>query len=140
MVRAAILSLALASTALAPCPLLAQTCPTPKPILADCTAAAPAAGQSFSGPVLQVIDGRTVCVALGPTPDQWVRVTLADARAAEARDALMAAAFARDVDCTTVRTGPDGVTAICRSDGASIADIAAPLRVRLGPAGTAGQL
>jgi hypothetical protein len=43
-------------------PALAQTCRAP----------APAVGQTVSGPVLHVIDGRTLCLAQGPTPDQWI--------------------------------------------------------------------
>src|SRR5581483_5262999 len=66
---------------------------------AACTAAAPARGVSFTGTVLQVIDGRTLCVAFGPSPDQWVRVRLTDVGPALPRGALMATAFAREVTC-----------------------------------------
>lgn len=95
------------------------------PGVAACTAAPPARGQSFSGTVLQVIDGRTLCVASGPTPDQWVRVRLSDADASLPRGALMATAFAREVTCVAEVPGVDGVTAICTSDGQSIGRAAA---------------
>ena len=95
------------------------------PTAAACTAAPPARGQSFSGTVLQVIDGRTLCVASGPTPDQWVRVRLSDADAAVPRGALMAAAFSRQVTCVADSMDADGVSAVCVADGKSIGRAAA---------------
>ncbi len=92
-------------------------------IVAACTAAAPAAGASFSGPVLQVIDGRTLCIAEGPTPDRWIRVRLADVHDREARGALMAASFARDLACTAVRRDEDGVVASCTLSGARLGEV-----------------
>ncbi len=35
-------------------------------LVAEYTAPAPLVGEPFAGPVLQVIDGRTVCIAVGP--------------------------------------------------------------------------
>src|SRR3569623_1272104 len=35
-------------------------------------ASAPRAGSTVEGTVLHVADGRSVCVALGPTPDEWL--------------------------------------------------------------------
>jgi hypothetical protein len=101
----------------APAPQQARLAP---PGVAACTAAAPASGQSFSGTVLQVIDGRTLCVASGPTPDRWVRVRLSDASPGLPRGALMASAFARDVTCVAERPEADGVTAVCTLDGQSV--------------------
>jgi len=98
-------------------------CPTAAP-QTPCTADPPAAGESFSGPVLQVMDGRTVCVARGPLPGQWVRVVLADTEAAATRGALMAAAFARSVACISLGAGREGVRAICVTNGASISQLA----------------
>ncbi len=72
------------------------------PVLAQtCRAQAPAAGQTISGPVLHVIDGRTLCIAQGPTPDQWIPVRISSAVAAlpTDRDRLMAAAFAQSLEC-----------------------------------------
>jgi hypothetical protein len=48
---------------------LAQTCRAP----------APAVGQTVSGPVLHVIDGRTLCIAQGPTPDRWIALRISPA-------------------------------------------------------------
>ena len=72
-------------------PALAQTCRAP----------APAAGQTISGPVMHVIDGRTLCVAQGPTPDQWIPVRISPAVAAlpADRERLMAAAFSQSLTC-----------------------------------------
>lgn len=78
-------------------PALAQTCRGP----------APAAGQTISGPVLHVIDGRTLCLAQGPTPDQWVPVRISPAVTAlpADRDRLMAAAFAQSLTCKVTGGG-----------------------------------
>jgi hypothetical protein len=73
-----------------------------------------------SGPVLQVIDGRTLCVALGPTPDRWVRVRLADVLDPTARGALMAAAFAKDAACGVERLDDQGVVGRCVVEGAPL--------------------
>jgi hypothetical protein len=96
-----------------------------RPVAADCAAPAPAPGASFSGTVLQVIDGRTICVAFGPTPDQWVRVRLSDAGANQLRGALMAAAFSRQVVCVTGMPDADGVVGVCAVDGRSVGRAAA---------------
>jgi hypothetical protein len=90
---------------------------------AACTASAPASGQVFSGPVLQVIDGQTLCVADGPTPDHWVRVRLTDVDRTIPRGALMAAAFAKDVICTVERRDGQGVAGRCVFDGASLGEL-----------------
>ncbi|MCE3290943.1 MAG: hypothetical protein K0R83_2955 [Caulobacter sp.] len=92
-----------------------------------CTAQVPSEGQ-VRGPVLQVEDGATLCVALGATPDQWVRLTLADAPAANPiqraastdenpRGTLMAVAFSQTVDCQVLTDG----RALCvLQDGRSV--------------------
>jgi len=98
----------------------AQTFPD-RPAMAPCTAAAPARGASFSGTVLQVIDGRTLCVAAGPTPADWVRVRLTDAPDDQARGALMAAAFAKSVVCVATSADEDGARGVCLADGISVA-------------------
>lgn len=89
-------------------------------IVAACTAASPARGAIFSGPVLQVIDERALCVAEGAAPDAWVQVRLADVRRGEGRGALMAAAFAKQVICTADRSDGSGVVGRCLYDGAPI--------------------
>jgi hypothetical protein len=115
------LGAALASIASTSAP--AQTFPE-RPPLTACTAAAPARGVSFSGTVLQVIDGRTLCVAAGPTPADWVRVRLTDAAADQTRGALMAAAFARSVVCLAASADEDGARGVCLADGRSVGEAA----------------
>lgn len=107
------------------CPPAPQPTRLEAPAAATCTAAPPARGQSFSGTVLQVIDGRTLCVASGPTPDQWVRVRLSDADASLPRGALMATAFSREVTCVAGLPDAGGVTAVCIVDGQSVGRAAA---------------
>jgi hypothetical protein len=79
-------------------PALAQTCRAP----------APAAGQIVSGPVLHVIDGRTLCVAQGPTPDQWIPLRIAPGVPAlpADRQRLMAATFSQSLTCKITGGGP----------------------------------
>ncbi|HXQ46827.1 MAG TPA: hypothetical protein VN806_09435 [Caulobacteraceae bacterium] len=89
----------------------------------QCTAPAPERGAAFSGPVLQVIDGRSLCVAEGPTPASWVRVTLAGAPDRGDRSDLMTAAFARRVTCVVDQRNEDGVLARCTIDEAAGAAI-----------------
>jgi hypothetical protein len=88
--------------------------------MAACTAAVPVPGRSFSGTVLQVIDGHTLCVADGPTPADWVRVRLTDAPADQPRGALMAAAFAQPVVCVATSSDEDGALGVCLAEGRSV--------------------
>jgi len=94
---------AVALAALPGAPALAQGVP-PQP----CRAPAPAAGQTVTGPVLHVIDGRTLCVALGPTPDRWIPLRISPSVGALPldRERLMAAAFSRFLICTVTGGGP----------------------------------
>lgn len=85
--------------------------PTPDRPTAVCSAAAPAAGATISGPVLQVIDGRTLCVAQGPVPSRWVKVSLVEPAADRA--SLQSALFARKVVCTVQGQAGDAVLARC---------------------------
>lgn len=101
-------------------PAPAQLCPS-RPPMAACSAPAPERDVLFSGTVLQVIDGSSLCVAFGVTPDQWVRVRLDDAALHGPRGALMAAAFARHVDCVATGRDEDGVRAVCIYEGMSVA-------------------
>jgi len=134
MSKAAVLALASALAAAGPSlatPTAGGSCQAP-PVHAACAAAAPGAGQAFGGPVLDVVDDHTVCVALGPLPSQWVRVELADARGGGTRGALMAAAFARDVKCVSVSAGAGGAArAVCLSDGVSISLLAMRPELRM---------
>lgn len=88
-----------------------------------CGGQAPAVGAQLKGPVLHVIDGQHMCVALGASPSSWVAVQVLDPRvvrastADDAKGRLMAAAFARDAVC--VITGDNGgrATAACMIEG-----------------------
>lgn len=95
-VRSGAAAIALAALAFA-APALAQTC----------RAQAPAAGQTITGPVLHVIDGRTLCLAQGPTPDEWipVRISSAVATLPADRERLMAATFAQSLTCRITGAG-----------------------------------
>ena len=105
--RSGAAAIALAVLCLA-APALAQTCRAP----------APAAGQTISGPVMHVIDGRTLCVAQGPTPDQWIPVRISPAVAAlpADRERLMAAAFSQSLTCRITGGGAVKI-ATCTLDG-----------------------
>jgi hypothetical protein len=120
----AIVAFVLTSVLASPVPEAPQTCPV-RPAIAQCAAAAPAAGAAVSGPVLQVIDARTVCVALGPLPSQWVRLEISDAPEHGSRGALMASAFGRDVDCVIVNRSGSSAQALCSEDGVSVGQRAA---------------
>lgn len=88
-----------------------------------CRGQAPAVGAQLEGPVLHVIDGQQLCVAVDASPTTWVRVQVLDsqlARASTANDAkgrLMAAAFARDAVCVITGKSGDQVTAACMIEG-----------------------
>ena len=117
---------AMAMVAAAAAPLVCPPAPSPqqaridRPVAAECAAAPPTHGEAFTGTVLQVIDGRTICVAFGPTPDRWVRVRLTDAGAGLPRGALMASAFAKEVTCVASAADAEGVAAVCIADGRSV--------------------
>jgi len=96
---------------------------------ATCAGAPPADAVEFRGPVLEVLDGERLCVALAPNPSTWVPVRLADARinvstGPASRGALMAASFGQDVTCRIVGRDQDGVIAECRSDRGSVGRLA----------------
>ena len=94
-----------------------------------CTGPNPVAGVQIRGPVLHVIDGGTICVALGYAPDEWIRLRLVDApvtapvrrvsnrEEADPRAVLMAAAFARTAECVTRLDRRGEVVAVCTVDG-----------------------
>ncbi|HTX50631.1 MAG TPA: hypothetical protein VME40_14690 [Caulobacteraceae bacterium] len=101
-----------------------QVCPI-RPPPAACAAPAPRVGELISGPVLQVVDGRNLCVALGPTPRQWVAIEVADAPADVPRGALMAVVFGRTITCVVTDRGPGGrARALCVKDGESAGRLA----------------
>lgn len=100
-------------------------------LIAECVAQAPSVGQSFEGTVLQVIDGQTLCVAEGPTPAEWIRVTIAGAPPDSDRGTLMAASFGRVLDCVAVRAVTTGVEARCEVNGAGLEQLIATDNMRL---------
>lgn len=95
-------------------------CPDRPSIVAACTAAAPQLGQAFSGSVIQVIDGRTLCVAKGPSPEQWILVQLEGDTGG--RGALMATAFAKPVTCVARTRTDRGLVAQCAVDGVDLGE------------------
>lgn len=84
----------------------------------------------FSGPVTHVIDGDSVCVAVGPTPRDWVEVRLADFWAPEssqaggqaAKAALERMALGKDVTCVAGMRTYDRIAARCTIAGRSLGD------------------
>jgi len=75
-----------------------------------CGGAAPAAG-----PILDIPDDNSLCIALGASPDTWIKVSVT--RLAANRPQLMAAAFARNATC---EIGKDG-EADCVVEGQPLA-------------------
>jgi hypothetical protein len=105
---------------------------------ATCGGAPPAEAVEFRGPVLEVLDGERLCVALGADPSLWVPVRLADApmkvsTAPASRGALMAASFGQDVTCRVVGRDDEGLVAQCVSDRGSVGRLSqAPDTIRAG--------
>lgn len=117
-------SLALAGSAAAdPCKAVPDRGPMPAHL---------SKGRTFSGPVLYVGDGDSLCVAVGgQTPQNLVEVRLADFYAPElnapggraAKGALERVAKGRHAVCIAGRRSYDRVVAVCRIDGAAIGDL-----------------
>jgi len=89
-----------------------------------CRGDAPPVGSTVRGPVLHVLDGQTLCVALSPSPMDWAPLRLADAPPAGTRSLLMAVTFAQDVDCTVVEGEAAEAVAVCAIRGRRIGDLA----------------
>jgi hypothetical protein len=102
-----------------------------KTVVAECSAPAPPVGKTIHGTVLQVIDGRTLCVAQGSSPTDWIRITLAGAPKDAARSTLLAASFGAEVDCAAVRSTPGGIEALCEKDGVRLDNLMRSRAVRL---------
>jgi len=70
-----------------------------------CRASAPAAGASVEGTVLHVADDNSVCLAQGPTPDEWIPLVIEGPSPVDRHDpmltkaALMSAVFAKKLSC-----------------------------------------
>jgi micrococcal nuclease len=91
--------------------------------------AAAAFGSSFSGPVVQVIDGDSFCVALGEGPQTWLEVRLGDfyavkdgAYGPKAKAALEKLALGKTASCVANLQSGDRVAARCTIDGNLIGD------------------
>lgn len=88
-------------------------------------------GAHFSGPVVYVGDGDSLCVAVGQGERNWVEVRLEDFYAPElhspagpqAKAALERAAMGQDADCIADHQSYDRVVATCRIGGRSIGDL-----------------
>lgn len=89
-----------------------------------------ASGSQFSGPVTYVGDGDSLCVALGPSPSQWVEVRLADFYAPElhepggeaAKAALRRLTLHQWVSCFAGRRSYDRVVSRCTLNGRDLGD------------------
>jgi micrococcal nuclease len=113
----------------APAPALADPCravPQKGPMPASL-----AKGERFSGPVMHVGDGDSLCVAVGPLRGtDWVEVRLADFHAPElrepggreARDTLKRLTQGRRVDCLSRGRTWDRVAADCRLGDQSLGE------------------
>ena len=88
-------------------------------------------GAHFSGPVVYVGDGDSLCVAVGQGPANWVEIRLEDFYAPElhsptgpaAKAALEKVAMGRNAECIVNRQSYDRVVATCRIGGRSIGDL-----------------
>jgi len=81
-----------------------------------CQGPAPTAGAVLHGPVLEISDGASLCIAAGASPTAWTRVSVRQLGAS--RPLLMAAAFGQNATC---RIGADGL-ADCTIEGVRLAD------------------
>jgi hypothetical protein len=105
-------------------------------------------GSTFSGPVVHVIDGDSLCVAVGPTEREWVEVRLADFYAPEsseraghtAKAALERIALGREAVCVANMRTYDRIAARCRIDGQPIGDLMRSAGISEGGRGTGGEV
>lgn len=89
-----------------------------------------APGTSFSGPVVYVGDGDSLCVGVGPGDSEWVEVRLADFHAPElsssegpaAKRALLDLVMHRSVRCVAEHRSYDRIVAHCELNGRSLGD------------------
>jgi hypothetical protein len=82
-----------------------------------CQGPRPQSGAIVRGPVLDVPDGSSICVAAGASPSTWVKLPLS--RLQTTRLALMAAAFGKNAICLV---GVDGA-ADCVIEGSPLASV-----------------
>jgi hypothetical protein len=76
----------------------------------------PFAGEVLHGPVLEIPDASSLCIARGTSPAAWVAVQLPNLGVT--RSALMAAAFGKNATCVV---GPD-LKASCIVEGRRLID------------------
>jgi hypothetical protein len=102
-------------------------------------------GRPFAGPVVAVIDGDSLCVAVGERKgDDWVEVRLADFYAPEissptgpaARAALQSIAMGKQASCVAGLGIYDRVAARCQIDGQAIGDLMRTAGIAEGGDGT----
>ena len=101
-------------------------------------------GATFSGPVVDVLDGDSLCVAVGPEPKDWVEVRLADFYAPElsetagalAKAALKRIALGQTATCVAGMRTYDRVAARCQVDGRPIGDQMREAKIAEGGRGT----
>jgi len=102
-------------------------------------------GSSFSGPVVDVIDGDSLCVAVGPRSGlDWVEVRLADFYAPElsssggraAKAALTRIALGKQATCMAGAGTYDRIAARCQINGQAIGDLMTAAGIKEGGAGT----
>lgn len=87
-------------------------------------------GSFFAGEVVYVGDGDSLCVAVGPDPDGWVEVRLADFYAPElneaggrlARQRLVDLVMGRRLECIAGRRSYDRIVAACTLNRRSLAE------------------
>jgi len=80
-----------------------------------CRGPAPTTGAVIHGPILDIPDGASLCLATGASPDAWVKVDVARFNAS--RPELMAAAFGKNATCEIQKDGQ----AVCVVEGQPLA-------------------
>lgn len=82
-------------------------------------------GAHFAGPATQVRSGQVLCVALGPTPGQWVEVRLTDAPSGAdeaSRRALAGLVDGQAVSCRAEGREGEQILARCHVGGQSLGE------------------
>jgi hypothetical protein len=95
---------------------------SPGQTLDMCKASAPKAGATIEGTVLHVVDDRSLCIAMGATPDAWVPLIIEGPSPVDHHDpmvtkaALMSAVFAKKMSCKITSTEAGVAHAACSID------------------------
>ena len=88
-------------------------------------------GHSFSGPVVEVLDGDSLCVAVGKGPQNWVEVRLSDFYAPEshepggppAKAALRRITLGKVATCVSKNRTYDRIAARCTIGGRALGEL-----------------